>query len=426
MVFKVGFVGLTHLGLISGAAALCKKNKVIFFDPDTHLIEALEKGDYPIKEPGFAEAIKENKKNAFFTSNKEDISTCDIVYVSPDIPTDDKGRSDLSGILKLIEDTAVCWPKKGSTVILSQVHPGFTRQVSKRLEKRGIDVSRLFYQVETLVFGIAMERALYPERYILGRANKNQVLCKKLVNYLESYNCSVLPMVYESAEFCKICINAFLASSVSTANTLEEICEKIGAKWKEIVPALRLDKRIGEYAYLKPGLGISGGNIERDLCSIINLSNKNGTEASSIEAYIRNSRYRKNWPLRVFYEEVMPKLLNIPKLGFLGVTYKENTHSIKNSPSIQLMSKLKNFDSFAYDPQVSVLPEALSTIFIADKEEEVINNAEVLFIMTPWPQFKKISERVFYEAKNLKFIVDPYSVLEHVQFRKDVGYLSFC
>ena len=34
---------------------------------------------------------------------------------------------------------------------------------------------------------------------------------------------------------------------------LAELCERIGADWSEIAPALKLDRRIGPYAYLTPG-----------------------------------------------------------------------------------------------------------------------------------------------------------------------------
>ena len=47
--------------------------------------------------------------------------------------------------------------KKAIMVILSQVYPGFTRSIN-------FDHSRLFYQVETLVLGKAVDRALMPER----------------------------------------------------------------------------------------------------------------------------------------------------------------------------------------------------------------------------------------------------------------------
>src|SRR5207245_1505995 len=81
----------------------------------------------------------------------------------------------------------------------------------------------------------------------------------------------ILPMRYESAELAKISINMFLVASISTTNTLAELCERIGADWSEIVPALKLDKRIGQHAYLAPGLGIAGGNLERDLTTVCRL-----------------------------------------------------------------------------------------------------------------------------------------------------------
>ena len=49
-------------------------------------------------------------------------------------------------------------------------------------------------------------------------------------------------MKYESAELTKISINILLASSITTANTLANICTHLGADWYEIMPALRLDK----------------------------------------------------------------------------------------------------------------------------------------------------------------------------------------
>ena len=72
-------------------------------------------------------------------------------------------------------------------------------------------------------------------------------------------------MAYESAELAKISINFCLVASITVANTLAEVCERIGADWSEIAPALKLDRRIGQGAYLSPGLGIAGGNLERDL-----------------------------------------------------------------------------------------------------------------------------------------------------------------
>ena len=67
----------------------------------------------------------------------------------------------------------------------------------------------------------------------------------------------------------------YLISSITLTSSLANISKKIGADWSDIQQSLRKDKRIGKHAYLTPGLGISGGNLERDLENILELVNKN-------------------------------------------------------------------------------------------------------------------------------------------------------
>src|SRR4029077_628702 len=133
---------------------------------------------------------------------------------------------------------------------------------------------------------------------------------------LATFGCPLLPMRYESAELAKIAINCCLAASVTISNTLAELSEGVGADWHEIAPALRLDRRIGPHAYLAPGLGIAGGNLERDLATVQRLADARGTEAGVVAAWQRNSRYRRDWPLRQLQERVRGV---DPVIGVLGV-----------------------------------------------------------------------------------------------------------
>src|SRR4029079_1307298 len=110
-----------------------------------------------------------------------------------------------------------------------------------------------------------------------------------------AFGCPILSMGYESAELTKIAINACLVSSISVANTLAELCENIGADWSEIAPALKLDRRIGQYSYLAPGLGIAGGNLERDLATVERFAAKHHTDAGVVRAWVTTSRHRRDW-----------------------------------------------------------------------------------------------------------------------------------
>ncbi|MGA7488242.1 MAG: UDP binding domain-containing protein, partial [Xanthobacteraceae bacterium] len=228
---------------------------------------------------------------------------------------------------------------------------------------------------------------------------------------LDAFGCPILPMRYESAELAKISINCCLVASVAVANTLAELCERIGGDWSEIAPALRLDRRIGPYAYLAPGLGIAGGNLERDLATVRRLSEIHGTEAGVIGAWLRNSRYRRDWPLRQLQERVLSRLRE-PVIGILGVTYKENTHSIKNSPAVALIKELAGCRLRVFDPAVRASAQWHPRLTVADGALAACDGADALVIMTPWPQFRDIEPAAAARRLRGRVVVDPFSMLD--------------
>ena len=398
----VAFVGMTHLGLNSAVAGAERGFEMVCFDTDPALIDRLNAGQLPVLEPDLDDLVAKNKARLAFTADPEQLKRCDVVYVAPDVATDDNGGSDLSVINALLDLTFKHARPDATIVVLSQVPPGYTRE-------RQRPGRTLIYQVETLIFGRAVERALYPERYIIGLANPKAPLPPAYQTYLEGHgNPPLLPMRYESAELAKISINCCLVASVSVANSLAELCEKIGADWSEIAPALKLDRRIGPYSYLAPGLGISGGNLERDLATILRFADQHGTDGGVVAAWVANSRHRKGWSYRTLKAEVLDKNPKA-RIAVLGLAYKENTHSIKNSPSIACLNELKNRDVAVFDPVVkgSVVPFAKDCASIAN----CVAGADVLLILTPWAEFKSLDVTQLAKAMRGRVLIDPYRLV---------------
>ena len=267
-----------------------------------------------------------------------------------------------------------------------------------------------------LVFGRAVERATKPERFIVGCADPARPLPEAYAALLGAFDCPILPMRFESAELAKIAINCCLVASVSVANTLADLSERIGADWHEIVPALRLDRRIGPYSYLTPGLGIAGGNLERDLATVLRLSEATGSEASVIAAFVNNSRSRCDWVLRLIHREVLARKPD-PTFAILGLSYKENTHSTKNSPSLALIEHLQPWPIQVYDPVVPVQavnhPRATASATALD----AARGSDALLIMTPWPEFRKLVPSDLAGTMSGRTIVDPFRVLEPAAVR---------
>ncbi len=405
----IGFAGMTHLGLTSGVSASENGFKVVCFDTDASRTSSLAQGELPVSEPRLDDLVVKNKARLQFTSDPASLAVCDIVFVAPDVPTDDQGRSDLGPINSLLDKVFEATRKDAVIVALSQVPPGFTR--GKQRPGR-----ILYYQVETLIFGRAVERALFPERYIVGCADPAQPLPAPYAAFLAAHGCPILPMRYESAELAKISINMCLVASVSTANTLAELCEKIGADWSEIVPALKLDKRIGQYAYLAPGLGIAGGNLERDLATVCNLADQHGTDAGVVRAWIDNSRHRRDWAFRTLYREILSRMGD-PVIAVLGLAYKQDTHSTKNSPSIALLEHLKPFRVRVFDPVVPASAAPNPRRHDSKSELDACEGADVLVVMTPWRQFGKLDPAEIAQRLRGKVALDPYAVLNAVACR---------
>jgi UDPglucose 6-dehydrogenase len=399
----VGFVGMTHLGINSAAACAARGFATLGFDPDVGLIERLKLAELPVTEPGLDACIAAVGVRLSFSSDPASLTDCDVVYISADVPTDEQGRSDLSSIRSLVSVAAGCLGPDAVLVVLCQVPPGFTRCLYDWAPER------LYYQVETLVFGRALDRAMNPERFIVGCANPATPLHPSYRHVLEAYACPILSMRLESAELAKIAINCCLVASIGVANTLAELCEKLGADWREIAPALKLDARIGPSAYLTPGLGIAGGNLERDLISVVEMSEQFDTDAGIIRALLHNSRHRLGWAVRTL-RSALPGAG--ARLAVWGLAYKENTHSVRNSPSLATLAALRDMKVAVHDPVVSGDVVRHPDLEQAANPLQALDGADALLIMTPWPDYRAISVDEIARRLGGRLVLDPYRVLD--------------
>ena len=183
--FNIGFVGMSHLGLNYLAATSEKGFSVIGFDNDKDKIHKIKKRTLDLSEPNLWNLINKNSNKIIFSDNFKNLKSCDLVFISQDIETDKKGKAKLIKLKKLINTAILNISKNAILIILSQVKPGFMRKIK-------FDKSRLYYQVETLVFGKAIERAINPERIIVGLFKTNSNIKSKYFSYLKKFSCPIL------------------------------------------------------------------------------------------------------------------------------------------------------------------------------------------------------------------------------------------
>ncbi len=181
----------------------------------------------------------------------------DLLFVSIEPKTDKKGRRSVYPIRHAIRLLRCITSKP--IVVTSQVDPGFMRS---------LNIPQIWHQVELLRAKDAMERAMNPEQIIVGGPKRLPPAYKE---YLAAFDCPILQMSWESAEFSKVAINTFLAAQVDHTNRLAKAAKHCNAKWPDVVQALKNDKRIGAHAYLRPGRWQDSLHILRDVVTLESL-----------------------------------------------------------------------------------------------------------------------------------------------------------
>ena len=387
MTAPTGFVGLTHLGIVSSIGWASLGGPVVAMDPDPEPVAALREGRLPVHEPSLAELFASSRPAMTFSIDPSSLRECRLVIIAADIPTDDANVSDTSLVLRLVDAVVPHLHDDATLAVMSQVPVGFTRQLAERVTQARPGLRfRLYYWVETLVIGNAVERYVRPERIIIGCADPRVPLTAELAAGLLRFACPILPMSYESAELTKTAINLYLCAGVTYANTLSDLCERVGADWSEVTPALRLDGRIGPAAYIRLGLGIAGGNLERDMITLRSLCRSHDVDALFIDTMLDCNARRPEWVHRALREHLLREVAH-PTISVWGLAYKKNTRSTKNSVSRKVIRELDGrAEVRAYDPLVTADDVGASIRLAADRNE-ALAGADCLLVLTDCDEF---------------------------------------
>jgi UDPglucose 6-dehydrogenase len=174
-----------------------------------------------------------------------------------------------------------------------------------------------------------------------------------------------------------------------------------------------LDQRIGPHAYLNPGLGIAGGNLERDLVTITGLAHGSEVDAGMVDAWMHNSLHRRDWLTRTLQHAFQKRGVQAAAstVAIWGLAYKENTDSTKNSPSLGFISRIPESRKQAYDPAVKLPADSYPRFEQCVSAVESCRGADALVIPTPWPEFRQADVNAVRQAMKGRIILDPFGML---------------
>jgi len=404
---KVGFLGLGKLGLPCALAMELRGHEVMGFDPSWQVLETLKTKKLPYKEQGAQELLTHSELGV--GTLEELVEFSEIIFIAIQTPHEpeyggetrlpaDRKDFDYSHLVRGVRDLDVEISAQEVTrtvVIISTVLPGtIYREIGPHLG----DGVELCYNPYFIAMGTTIPDFLDPEFILLGGEPGPR---EKVAEFYRTITDAV---VYETtiphAELIKVAYNTFITMKVVFANTIMELCHRLGLDCDEITGALALShRRLMSPAYLSGGMGDGGGCHPRDNIALSWLSSKCGLSFNFFEHLMEGREKQTEFLANLIEEELMRVRKNTPgkpqpleklPIVILGKSFKPETNLTAGSPALLLRAILeeRGHKVEMYDPHIDTGPRPtkralyfIATAHRAFRDYEFCNGSVVL---DPW------------------------------------------
>ena len=389
-------IGTGYVGLVTGVIFADMGNDVVCVDKVAAKIDGLNQGIMPIYEPGLEEMVGRNVADGrlqFTTDLDSAVQKAEIVFIAVGTPPKADGSTDLSYVEGAAKGIARALNRYKVIVNKSTVPVGtgnFVREVIEMNKRRSVDFD-VVSNPEFLREGSAITDTLVPDRIVIGAPSK--IVAMRL---LELYAPLERPMIVTdvaSAEMIKYASNAFLATKISFANAIANICEEAGADVTQVVKGMGLDARIGS-AFLNAGLGYGGSCFPKDTRSLLHTAQSYGCEFPLLAATIETNEQQPKRFIAKIHDALGGESLKGKTVGILGLAFKANTDDMREAKSLDVIADLlasgatvKAYDPIAMENTKPVFPH----ITYGANAYEVATGADALVIVTEWNEFKNLN-----------------------------------
>jgi len=413
-------VGLGRLGA-SFAACWSKKGfNVIGVDINTEILKKINAKEAPMPEPGLDETLKKHPFKAV-CSILDGMASADATFILVATPSTSSGRFSEANVLKVCESVGIGLKSRKDhvVVIASTVSPGtINESIIPTLEKSsGKTCGKDFgvcYVPEWVALGNLMHGFLNPDLTLIGSTcNRCGDAVEELYKEFLDNDPPVVRTDILNAELCKVCLNAYVATKITFANTVAQICERFpGADADVVTETIALDKRIGR-KFFKGAMAYSGPCFPRDVRAMKALLEE-VNEFPILPLAVDEMNNRRTQSLvKLIHRNSLGKVA-----GMLGLTFKPDTDIIEDSSSMWVIEQLRDRCQMMnfYDPQAVKTPDwMIRHEFL----EDCIKNSHTIVVMTQWPEFKKIDPALF-EGKT---VIDCWRIYKDVEMPESTKYI---
>jgi len=412
--------GIWHQGTVVSACLADLGNNVRGVC-DEQVADRLNSGQTPVYEPRLSDIIQENVKAGrlrYIADYSEGLHDAEFVFICTDTPVNQNDDSDLRSIHEIARNIGRHLQNDITLCVTAQVPIGTSEELAGIVRQLATPHQcGVAYVPEFLRLGTAVETFREADRFVVGC--NEQVVAKRVAGLYEPLGRPIIFMDIRSAEMAKHASNAFLATSISFINEIANVCEVFGADALEVARTLKLDRRIGRYAFLSPGLGFAGGTLGREIRALQKLARSAQLQTPLLDAVWQVNSQRAGLVGRRLLGAL--GVLEGRQVGILGVTYKAGTSTLRRAISldiardlIQQGAKVKAFDPLANFTEPADLPP----MEICTSPYEAARGSSALVLVTEWADLPNLDLQqlrrqmrgdLFLDTRNL---LDPMRMAE--------------
>ena len=395
---RISVIGTGYVGVVTGTCFAELGHSIIFVGRDKKKLDSINSGKSPIFEPQLDQLLEKNKKRIKTTVDLSDaIQKTELTFICVGTPSKDDGSIDLqqiNDVSRAIGKSLGSDNNYRTIIVKSTVLPGTTETlVLPILEKESGKKAFMDFGIgsnpEFLKEGSAVEDFFHTDRIVIGTRDKKTH--KILETLYQPLHVPIFSTDIKTAEMIKYASNAFLATKISFANEIGNLCKKAGIDSYDVFRGVGLDARINPH-FFRSGIGFGGSCFPKDVHALIAYGDAEGMDLNILKAVMRTNDAQ---PQKMI--SLLKKHLDIQgkQIGILGLAFKPDTDDIRESRAIPIVNSLLHEDArvLAYDPMaMDEFKKVFPGISYAKTPEEVLGSDAIL-IVTEWQAFFALDYR---------------------------------
>jgi GDP-mannose 6-dehydrogenase len=358
---SISVFGLGYVGCVSAACLAREGHEVVGVDVNPAKVDLVNRGLPTILEEGIGElvaAMVTDGRLRATTDPAEAVAATGVSLVCVGTPSRPNASLDLGYVERVSEEIgAALRGRRGggrhTVVIRSTVLPGTVDEVVVPALERGSGGRRgeafaVCANPEFLREGTSIRDYYDPPFTLIGADDPEaEAVVRGLYAGIRA---PVHVVAVRVAEMVKYACNAFHGLKVGFANEIGNVCKALGVDSHEVMRVFCEDRKLNiSPAYLRPGFAFGGSCLPKDIRAVTYRAGQLDVETPILRATLESNRRQ----IERAFDLVMAA--GSRKVGILGMSFKEGTDDLRESPMVALIEMLigKGCELAIYDRDVS-------------------------------------------------------------------------